>query len=38
MKPIIREFQKIILKEVNDYPDGNLSVAEQINDISLMSM
>tara|TARA_B100001758_G_C18407372_1_gene613036 strand:- start:322 stop:762 length:441 start_codon:yes stop_codon:yes gene_type:complete len=33
MKPIIREFQKIILKEVNDYPDGNLSIAEQINDI-----
>ena len=33
MKSTIREFQKIILKEINDYPDGNLSVAEESKDI-----
>ncbi len=28
MNSTICEFQKVILKEINDYPDGNLSVAE----------
>ena len=33
MKSTICEFQKVILKEINDYPDGNLSVAEESKDI-----
>tara|TARA_B100000900_G_scaffold141958_1_gene120312 strand:+ start:8062 stop:8502 length:441 start_codon:yes stop_codon:yes gene_type:complete len=33
MKSTICEFQKVILKEINDHPDGNLSVAEESKDI-----